>query len=172
VPVNVEIKARVRDLSRLQHLVESLSDGPCTVLRQEDTVFNTPRGRLKLRVISPRRGELIYYEREDVTGPRRSTYVITHTDDPGSLKSALAAALGIRGVVRKERRLYRTGQTRIHLDEVEGLGSFIELEVVLNAGESSDGGVRMAEELKAHLGIDDDDLVKEAYIDLLTGTPD
>jgi len=168
VPSNVEIKARVRDLTRLRELVEGLSDGPAEVIRQEDTFFNCPAGRLKLRTLSPDLGELIYYEREDAPGPRPSTYVIAPTEDPDSLRTALASALGVRGVVRKCRCLYRAGGTRIHLDQVDGLGAFVELEVVLRPDQSADDGARIAADLMAQLGIRDEDLVTEAYVDLLT----
>ena len=168
IPSNVEVKARARDLAGLRRLAEGLTDGPAEVIRQEDTFFNCPAGRLKLRTLAPDRGELIYYEREDTAGPRPSTYVISPTENPDSLRTALTSALGVRGVVRKRRYLYRSGQTRIHLDEVDGLGPFVELEVVLRPDQSPDDGARIAADLMAQLGIRDEDLVTEAYVDLLT----
>jgi adenylate cyclase class IV len=59
------------------------------------------------------------------------------------------------------------GNTRIHLDEVEGLGSFLELEVVLGPGESMEAGVATATGLVTELGIQESDLIQTAYIDLL-----
>jgi predicted adenylyl cyclase CyaB len=79
----------------------------------------------------------------------------------------LSAGLGVRGVVRKRRLVYVVGNTRIHLDEVEGLGSFLELEVVLSPGESLEAGVATATELVRKLGIQESDLIQTAYIDLL-----
>jgi predicted adenylyl cyclase CyaB len=87
-------------------------------------------------------------------------------DDPQSLKVALAQALGIKGVVRKERTVFMVGQTRIHFDEVEGLGTFIEIEVVLDSNASATDGVLLAEELMKKLEIRKQDLVTSAYIDL------
>ena len=164
---NVEIKARVQDPDRLRELVEELCDTPGEVLVQEDTFFHTPRGRLKLRVLAPDCGQLIYYERENALGPKPSHYFISPTSDPNSLRTVLSSALGVRGVVRKRRLVYLVGNTRIHLDEVEGLGSFLELEVVLGPGESLDAGVATASELVRKLGIQESDLIQTAYIDLL-----
>lgn len=166
---NIEIKARVRDIDAVRAIAEKLSDLPCTVLSQEDTFFHTPQGRLKLRVLAPDRGQLIYYERADAAGPKRSEYFVSPTDDPASLKAVLAPCLGIRGVVRKRRSLYLVGNTRVHLDEVEGLGSFLELEVMLGPGQSAEEGQATALELMAKLGVQECDLIEGAYMDLLEG---
>jgi predicted adenylyl cyclase CyaB len=165
--VNIEIKARVNELGQLRRLVEALSDAPCEAIWQEDTFFCTPRGRLKLRVLAPDRGELIFYERANVAGPKRSHYCISTSTDPESLKALLSAALGVRGVVRKQRLLYKVGNTRIHVDDVVGLGVFLELEVVLDAGQAPEAGESIVEELLRKLGIEKAALVEGAYIDLL-----
>jgi predicted adenylyl cyclase CyaB len=167
VPSNVEIKARARDLARQAALAEELGDGPAVELLQEDTFFPVPRGRLKLRVLAPDRGELIHYERPDAGGPRTSRYRIAATADPHALRETLAATLGTCGVVRKRRRLVMAGQTRIHLDEVEGLGDFLELEVVLRPGQDRAEGAAIARRLMRALEIRESDLVATAYVDLL-----
>src|SRR5512142_476584 len=118
MPANIEIKARARDVADLSRRAAALSDTPLQLIPQEDTFFNVPHGRLKLRQLAPDRGQLIYYERNDTAGPKRSNYYIAETSDPAALKTALAAALGLRGVVRKTRSLYMVGQTRVHVDEV------------------------------------------------------
>lgn len=164
---NVEIKARARDLPVLERAAAELSGGPPTVLHQCDTFFPCPSGRLKVRRLGPTHGELINYHRADVVGPKRSDYSIVRTDAPDALAAQLGEALGVAGVVRKERRLYLIGRTRVHLDRVEGLGDFVELEVVLTPGESAADGRAVAAELMRRLGIDDGDLVPGAYIDLL-----
>ncbi len=164
---NVEIKAAVREPERLQALVEGVSDTPCEVIPQEDTFFVTGKGRLKLRTLSSDSGQLIYYERDNSRGPKRSDYLISPTVNPESLEVLLAASLGVRGVVRKTRRLYMVGKTRIHLDEVDGLGSFLELEVVLSAGESAGEGETIAADLMTKLGIEENDLIDGAYIDMI-----
>lgn len=167
---NIEIKARVEDFATLMARAEAMSDQPMAVIPQEDTFFNTTKGRLKLRVQAPDRGYLIYYERPDQDGPKRSDYHLAETRDPENLKIALSLALGVRGVVRKTRYLYMAGQTRIHLDEVEGLGQFMELEVVMKEGQSDAEGQAIAEDLMRRLGVQKEALLEGAYMDLIDNT--
>ena len=167
MPRNVEIKARVRDPQSLSRAVAAIADGAPTLLLQDDTFFDSPRGRLKLRVFADGSAELISYLRSDVGGPRESRFAKAPVSDPTALAAVLDDALGTAGTVRKRRLLYRRGRTRIHLDEVEGLGSFIELEVVLRPGEDPKAGIEEARRLSARLGIDREHLVDRAYVDLL-----
>jgi predicted adenylyl cyclase CyaB len=168
---NIEIKARAKDFDQLREQVEQLSDTPVEAIPQQDTFFHTPKGRLKLRALTPNHGQLIYYEREDTSGPKVSNYFIYPTTDPKSLETVLAAALGVRGVVRKQRWLYMVGNTRIHLDQVEDLGNFLEFEVMLREDQSPAEGEIIASELMRKLGVEEADLVQGAYIDLLEGRP-
>ena len=167
MPTNIEIKARVSDLPGLRAAVEGLSDRPVEILDQEDVFFTAPTGRLKLRILGEDHGELILYHRSDVAGPKTSHYTIAPTSDPAALKAILTSVLGVIGVVWKRRRLFRIGQTRVHLDDVEGLGQFVEVEVVLRPEQSEDDGARIARHLMDRLGIAGDELVQGAYIDLL-----
>ena len=167
MPSNIEIKARVRNFDEIRRRAEDLSDSPVEVIPQEDTFFNTPHGRLKLRLLAEDRAQLIYYTRPDQEGPKRSDYHISHSSDPANLKRILQLAYGIRGVVRKTRYLYLVGQTRVHLDDVEGLGQFMELEVVMQEKQSDAEGQAIAEALMASLGVDMTDLLEGAYMDLL-----
>jgi adenylate cyclase class IV len=165
---NIEIKASVRDLELLERKVVALGcEGP-KIIDQEDTFFPCRHGRLKLRTFSERSGELIFYERADRSGPKASFYLRTPTSDPGCLCESLRRAYGIAGVVKKRRRLYLKGRTRIHLDQVSHLGDFLELEVVLEDGESDAAGTEEAEHLISALGIERADFIEGAYIDLLT----
>lgn len=164
---NVEIKARIDDETATRALVAALADGEPETIVQEDVFFATPRGRLKLRHLSPERGELIFYERPDRSGPKTSTYAIVATDRPRDLEAVLEAAYGIRGVVRKTRELYMAGRTRIHLDVVDGLGAFLELEVILADDEDPAAGEREARALMTKLGVETGRLVEGAYVDLL-----
>ncbi len=167
MPTNIEIKARARDFSDIRSRAESLSDTPVQVIPQEDTFFSVGQGRLKLRVRNPGPAQLIYYERANQDGPKRSDYSIFETPDPGGLKQTLGRALGIRGVVRKTRYLYLVGQTRVHLDDVEGLGQFMELEVVMRPGQPDSEGQAIAQDLMSKLGVAPSDLLEGAYMDLL-----
>ena len=164
---NIEIKARVPDPADLRRRAAALSDTPGELIPQEDTFFHVPQGRLKLRVITPDHGQLIYYQRPDATGPKQSDYHITVTAEPQTLKNVLTHSLGVRGVVFKQRWLYLVGPTRIHLDQVEGLGSFMELEVLLQADQSPAEGQAIAADLMTQLGIQEQHLIEGAYIDLL-----
>lgn len=167
MPANIEVKARVHDFNQVRNKAEILSDTPCQDIPQEDTFFNCLDGRLKLRQLSSDYGQLVYYRREDVAGPKHSDYAIFETSNPARLKAILSQAYGIRGVVSKVRHLYMVGQTRIHLDEVQGLGQFVELEVVLKPGQTDVEGQAIAEALMRKLGIKDQDLIASAYVDLL-----
>ena len=167
MPANVEIKARVPHPLELLQRARELADGPATVLHQKDTFFATRNGRLKLREFADGTGELIGYFRPDRSGPKISDYAIYPAQDPAVLARILAGNLGVIGVVEKTRTLLLVGRTRIHLDEVRDLGSFMELEVVLAPGEDPADGETEAHQLMAKLGIGRDDLVVGAYLDLL-----
>ena len=167
MPTNIEIKARVADPARKDQLAAQLARTPPTILHQEDTFFPCAQGRLKLRQLSADHGELIAYLRADVAGSKQSDYLLSRTDAPAALRAVLASALGTGVVVTKTRRLYLVGQTRVHLDEVAGLGSFLELEVVLTDGQPPEEGHRIAREIMAELEVSDADLIDRAYADLL-----
>jgi adenylate cyclase len=167
MPSNIEIKARVQDFGALRARAERLSDTPVEVIPQVDTFFPTAKGRLKLRELGPDSAQLIYYERPNEEGPKRSDYCIFETPRPEALRSLLVSALGLRGTVKKVRYLYLIGQTRVHLDDVEGLGHFMELEVVLRPGQSGAEGQAIAQGLIFELGIRSTDLLEGAYVDLL-----
>jgi predicted adenylyl cyclase CyaB len=122
---------------------------------------------LKLRELSPDQGELIFYVRPDVAGPKISEFFIARTPAPQAMRETLGRALGIIGRVRKRRRLYLVENTRIHLDQVEGLGSFLELEVVLSEPQTAVDGEAVALRLLPALGISEADLIRGAYVDLL-----
>ncbi|XP_062348554.1 uncharacterized protein LOC134043836 [Cinclus cinclus] len=187
---NVEVKARLRAREealgaalRLQGLPQvcpgagqgsgegqglpQVCPGAGQVLLQTDTFFRVPRGRLKLRRTKDGCGELIFYERPDNAGPKLSSFSITPTADPEGLQAVLALALGVLGTVQKERLLFLLGQTRLHLDRVQGLGDFLELEVVLRPEQSVEDGQRLARELLREFGIEERDLISGAYLDLL-----
>lgn len=167
MPRNIEIKARVGSLAEIEARAASLAQHDPLLIQQEDIFFDVSQGRLKLRKFDAAHGELIYYEREDTLEPKESFYLRSGTAEPDALTKTLEAALGLRGVVRKQRTLYLVGQTRVHLDTVEGLGCFVELEVVLAGGQTAEEGVQVAQGLMQALDIPVDGLVSGAYIDLL-----
>jgi predicted adenylyl cyclase CyaB len=167
MPSNIEVKAILKDRASVQAVAGRLSDRGPEVIQQEDIFFDVRDARLKLRTLAPDRGELIRYERTNAASVRRSDYLIAGTGDPQVMLEILSSALNLAGVVKKTRTLYLAGQTRIHLDRVEGLGDFLELEVVLRPGQSDAEGKAIAAKLLAEFGAADEDLIAEAYIDLL-----
>ncbi len=164
---NIELKARVRDLEDFSARLKKLKPKKPRVLVQEDVFFRVRSGRLKLRTLGHKSGELIFYERPDLPGPKTCEYRIVRTLEPAALRNALSAALGIRGIVKKVRLVCLVGQTRIHLDDVGGLGLFMELEVVLKPGQKSSEGTAIARDLAKKLGLGKSDLISGAYLDLL-----
>jgi predicted adenylyl cyclase CyaB len=166
MPRNVEIKARVTGWEQLRKRAVAIADRPPEMLEQEDVFFTVPRGRLKLRTQNGS-AELIYYFRENAAGPRESRYLRVPISDPAAARQMLALVHGERGIIRKNRWLYMVGQTRIHLDRVENLGDFLELEVVLRDGQSLEEGTTIARDLMARLNVGEDDLLDRAYVDFV-----
>jgi predicted adenylyl cyclase CyaB len=167
MPANIEIKALLTNPAAANAVAARLSDTSPETIQQEDFFFACNRGRLKLRIFAPNREELIRYERSDVADARVSRYLIARTPDPQILNEILGATLGRIGVVKKTRVLYLIGQTRVHIDEVQGLGDFLELEVVLRPGQTELEGKSIVTALLAEFGIAQNELIAEAYVDLL-----
>ncbi|MCK4546307.1 MAG: class IV adenylate cyclase [Candidatus Eisenbacteria sp.] len=167
LPSNIEIKAMVRELDRFRFIAMRIATEPCRTLHQEDVFFRVRKGRFKLRIFSDSSGELIQYERPNARGARQSDYRIYSTSKPLELRKLLADALGETVTVKKKREVYMVGQTRIHLDEVDELGTFVELEVVLDSNQTPEQGRSIVSELMEKLGIQESDLVPCAYADLL-----
>ncbi len=170
MPRNIEIKARIESVEAMLPLALACADGPPEAIAQDDTFFLCAHGRLKLRVFADGRGELIAYARPDATGSKTSDYQITPVGDPDALRATLARALGVTGRVIKQRLLLHADRTRVHLDRVDGLGDFLELEVVLHGDESADHGIAVAHDLLRRLRVDVGQLVSGAYVDLLHQT--
>ncbi|MGH8444207.1 MAG: class IV adenylate cyclase [Solimonas sp.] len=167
MPRNIEIKARVASLAALTEAARAIADHGPIEIAQDDTFFRCESGRLKLRAFSAHEGELIFYRRADAPGPRESFYLRSPTAAPDTLRKTLALACGIAGRVIKQRTLFLAGRTRIHLDRVQGLGDYMELEVVLADGESAEAGIAEARRLMQRLGVPETALVEGAYVDLL-----
>ena len=172
MPSNIEIKARIDSVQALLPRAQALADDEHVQrITQDDTFFSVPHGRLKLRVFADGAGELIHYHRADQDGPKLSDYVIAPVTDPDALRHTLERACGLLGRVRKQRLLLLVGNTSVHLDSVQGLGDFLELEVVLSPDQSPEQGQAVARGLMAALGVGEQDLVSGAYLDLLQARP-
>lgn len=164
---NIELKARIHDIDNIKQRIDSLVQNQPEIIKQQDIFFNCDAGRLKLRIFSEQSGQLIFYQRANKIGPKLSNYYISHTQEPDQLLALLEKSHGIKGVVNKVRNLFLLGRTRIHLDHVEQLGDFIELEVVLKTDESMQLGENEAKQIMAKLGIQKNSLIEHAYIDLI-----
>lgn len=172
---NIEIKAALpQGIEAVLPGARACADHDGEMIAQDDQFFAAPRGRLKLRRFADGRAELIHYHRADGNEARASDYVRVPVPDAAAadaLALALTRALGTQGRVRKQRWLLLAGQTRIHLDRVEGLGDFMELEVVLRDGQTDAEGAAIAEALMHDLGLAAAPRVASAYRDLLASSP-
>ncbi len=173
---NVELKAHDRDPARTLERALAAGAEERALLRQRDTYFAAPRGRLKLREDDPGGATLIAYQRPDDAAERVSSYRLVPVAEPDALRDALTASSGVAVVVDKRRRLLLWEETvRIHLDEVEGLGSFLEIEAVAQPGSDLQRERAQVTRLRELLEIRDDALVEGSYADALiagAGEPD
>jgi len=167
MPRNIEIKARIASALAVLPRARQVAGGEPELIVQDDTFFTVPHGRLKLREFADGSAELIHYHRPDHGDTRASDYVRLPVPDPAALREALARACGVIGRVRKQRWLLMAGATRIHIDRVEGLGDFMELEVVLADGQTDADGTAVAEALMQALGLAGAERIAGAYLDLL-----
>lgn len=172
MPRNIEIKARLQNIEALLPRARALAGSDAERIEQDDSFFTVPagRGRLKLRQFADGSAELIHYQRADRADAKASDYVRVPVPDAAALREALARACGLLGRVRKTRWLLLVGQTRVHLDRVEGLGDFMELEVVLRDGQSDAEGTAIAERLMHDLGLANAERLAGAYLDLLASS--
>jgi len=165
---NLEIKARCADLVEARRIAAAIATDHVGVDRQVDTYFKTDRGRLKLRESSLSGGQLVPYLRPDRNGPKRSDYRVIPVDDPPSLKALLSEILGVHRVVSKQREIFLYENVRIHLDRVDGLGTFLELEAVIDSSPSAEAEQhKKVDWLMKELGVAEEDLLATSYEGLL-----
>lgn len=169
MPLNAEFKARVDALAPVRERLAALSPRWGGVDRQRDTYVHAPNGRLKLREGTVETA-LIAYVRADVAGVKRSDVTLTRLSPEAAadLRPVLMAALGIDVVVEKTREIAFVGHVKVHLDEVPGLGTFVEVEAIDTDG-TRDLDTLMADAaaLRTALGLDDAPLESRSYADLI-----
>ena len=164
---NIELKAWLASLEAAAAVAQRLATNHLGVQRQTDTYFHCRHGRLKLREIDGQAAQLIWYQRPDQSGPKASDYRLTAVAEPEALKQTLAAACGVLVVVGKRREIYLYENVRIHLDEVAGLGTFLEFEAVLSDGQDDAAGHCQLAWLSEQFGLGKADLLGGSYSDLL-----
>ena len=165
--INIEIKARCNHPEEIRDLLEKQQAEFIGTDPQVDTYFNVPDGRLKLRE-GRIENALIHYFRNNQAGPNRSDILLYETQPRSSeLMDVLTAALGVLAVVSKRRQIYFIENVKFHLDEVEGLGNFVEIEAIDRDG--SIGEEKLQRQCQYYLDlfkITNDNLVEVSYSDL------
>jgi adenylate cyclase, class 2 len=164
---NIELKSRLSDLEAAREVARAIATKQLGLQEQVDTYFHCPNGRLKLRQIEHSPAQLVWYARPDEAGPKASDYRLVPVNNPETLKAALADAYGIWCVVSKRREIYLYHNVRIHLDEVEDLGTFLEFEAVLGPKVDDEKGRAQLADLRQRFSISDADLLAVSYSDLL-----
>ena len=165
--INIEIKARSSNHARIREILASKGADYRGRDHQIDTYFYVPSGRLKLREGNIE-NSLIYYDREDIEGPKQSNVVLARLSPNPGLKSVLAKALGVLVVVDKQREIYFVDNVKIHIDSVRGLGDFVEIEAIDEDG--SIGRDKLLEQCQHYVdlfGISPSELISTSYSDLL-----
>ena len=167
MPRNLELKCRIASRAIACETARALGAQPQGVLVQEDTYFIVPHGRLKLREHHPGAAELVVYDRPHQTGDRWSNYERIDVSGTTGLKDALSHALGVACVVRKKRHLFLTSHARIHIDEVEGLGTFLEFEVT---EEDRVIAEQTMTKLRKTFGLEGEEGIAGSYSDLIVNS--
>lgn len=167
---NLERKFRCPDLADVRAALPALATRYEGIQLQTDTYFHAHAGRLKLREIGGAPPVLIWYDRTDATTAKLCNYLLIPVADAVLLRAGLTAALGVRGVVRKRREIHHLRNVRIHLDEVEGLGTFVEFEAVLSAQDDEAAAHSDLEMLRQALRLGDAEELAVSNVDLLTLT--
>lgn len=165
--LNVEIKARCGNPAFIRDYLLSNNAEFRGTDEQTDTYFQVPHGRLKLREGNIE-NNLIYYERSNQAGPKDSHFQLVKINDAAGLKEALAKANGIKTVVKKKREIYYIANVKFHIDEVPGLGSFVEIEAGnILADLSKEQLKEQCDYYLAAFNIQTEDLIEVSYSDML-----
>jgi predicted adenylyl cyclase CyaB len=163
----IEFKARCVDHARIREILKSKNARFVGEDRQVDTYFRVPQGRLKLRE-GEIENSLVFYSRPNQAGPKQSDVTMSAVPAGSDIKVVLAKALGVKVAVDKRREIYFVENVKVHIDRVEGLGEFVEVEAIGCQSELSN----LREQCQAFLrefGISEDDLMEESYSDMMPG---
>lgn len=168
---NIEIKARYFDLKKAKKIALSNRAQPIGILRQCDTYFCSPRGRLKLREIKGQRTAWLipYFKKHSKRHPIKSDYQLIEIQDPKNLKSLLGKIFGIEAVVAKVREVFLLDNVRVHLDQIKNIGSFLEFEAVFSK-DTKENRRKETQKVRKWMrvfGIRQKDLVGQGYVELM-----
>ena len=169
--INIEIKARTANADFIRHYLLNHGADFKGIDEQTDTYFNVSNGRLKLREGNIEKN-LIYYNRPNQEGPKQSDFQLFPADDSNSLRHILSAALGIKVTVKKKREIYFIDNIKFHIDSLEGLGNFVEIEASNKNYEIE--VAKLHEQCNYYMnefGIEKSDLINCSYSDMLLELP-
>lgn len=166
--LNIEIKAHCHDPERIRQLLKQRKAIFKGKDHQIDTYFKCKHGRLKLREGNIER-HLIHYDRENSSGPKKSIVTLYRLQPNSILKEILTKSLGVLIVVDKKREIYYINNVKFHIDKVQGLGSFIEIEAIDNTGDIGQSQLQQQCEKYIQLfGVQSEDLIDCSYSDMLS----
>lgn len=164
--IDIEIKARCEDHDKIRNIISKKGARSIGVFDMEDVYFNVPQGRLKARM-GDIKDILIQYDREDISTPKKSEFLVSVIQKGSNIIPSLCKALGVKVVVRKKREVWILNNIRFHIDNVEELGKFIEIEA---RGEDEDDLPKLKEQIKEFLdlfNIAEDNFIAGSYSDLM-----
>ncbi len=165
--INIEIKARCSNPEFIEQILIDEKADYKGLDHQTDTYFNVPNGRLKLREGNIENA-LIFYNRDNIAGPKKSQVQIYRTQHGSGLKEILHNSLGIKIIVEKDRKTFFIRNIKFHLDTVKGLGSFVEIEATDRQG--TIGQTKLTGQCERYIqkfGIAKNELISLSYSDLL-----
>jgi predicted adenylyl cyclase CyaB len=163
---NLEAKFKLDDLNRARKQAEALGYQFKATLLQRDTFFRVAQGKLKLRE-EESGARLIFYGRVDSRHLKISNYEMVPIPEPEKTREIMTQALGTIATVRKTRVLMMRDNVRLHLDRVDNLGDFGEIEAVLSEHDNAERSRPAVDELSSALGIESDNLIAESYFEML-----
>jgi predicted adenylyl cyclase CyaB len=165
MPQNLELKARISSVSEAVRIAQRLKAQAKGILHQHDIYYKVPCGRFKLRIINNHSAELIFYNRPNKKGSRYSDYFVLPVDDAILTNALCTAAFGLKMEVEKKRRLFIYKNSRIHIDEVHGLGTFVEFEILLRYGKRQ--AQKLLEVLSKEFAVKQAAIIGFSYSDML-----
>ncbi|MCK5044410.1 class IV adenylate cyclase [Candidatus Parcubacteria bacterium] len=164
--IDIEIKAVFEDHNKIRDIISQKGAKLIGVFDMEDIYFNVPHGRLKARA-GDIKDILIQYNRENISTPKKSEFLVSVIQKDSNIIPSLSKALGVKVIVRKKREIWILDNIRFHIDNVEELGKFIEIEA---RGESDDDLPKLKKQIKEFLdlfNIEEDNFIKGSYSDLI-----
>ncbi|MCU0449264.1 MAG: class IV adenylate cyclase [Bernardetiaceae bacterium] len=171
--LNVEIKARCADLAPLRQVLLSAGADCKGTDHQTDTYFRVPHGRLKMREGNLERALIFYHRPNQAAAKKSEVQLWPLPPEPGPLKSLLVAACGVLAVVAKAREIYFIDNVKFHLDQVDGLGTFVEIEAIDYVGTLGEAYLhQQCNHYRSLLRLEEADLLAASYSDMLLGSSD